>query len=147
MAVLWLTSTPKNICRPTNKGGIERIFAPTGRFFNYETFVFSDLFMFHPPGLRKRSKSKRFQTYFFCLHIKYDQTCPKLIWVIFFHSVVKTVIIVERFPHYCSTFKDYIDGHFQFMKQNNYKKRTLTQLGQSILTLIFFLKATSLIHN
>jgi len=126
MTVLWLTSTPKNICRPTNKEGLEfgRIFSPTGRFFNYETFVFSYLFMFHPPGLpfKKTFEIKTISNVFFGLHIKYDQACPKkeLIWVILFHSAVKTVIIVERFPHYCSNFKDYIDGHFQFMKHNNY---------------------------
>ena len=114
-------------------------FFPYRSVFNYETFVFSDLFMFHPPGLRKRSKSKRFQTFFF-LHIKYDQTCPKLIWVILFLSAVKTVIIVERFPHYCSTFKDYIDGHFQFMKQNNYKKTQLDATWPIYIDADYFFK-------
>ena len=134
-------------------------FPPNGRIFNYETLYriwFSDLFKFHPPGLRKRSKSKRFQTSFFCLHMKYDKTQKmskerfKMGRIV--ASCGKTLIIIERFPHYryCSTFKDntiYRLSRTIFLRRNNYKIRNLTELDQLISTLIIFLKATQLIIN
>jgi len=55
-----------------------------------------------------------------------------------------TVIIVERFPNYYSTFQDLI-WMDTFMQRNNNKMRNLMQFDQLILTLLIFKKATALI--